>query len=202
MQVKRFVLNPLSVNCYLIFEAGQALIVDPGEAAPEVLDFIESQELEILAIINTHGHADHTAGNAWFAEKTKAPLWIHQEDAPYLTDPNLHLGTYLRQELASKPADRFLQEGDTCPVGTTDFQILHTPGHSPGSICLYRPGLLISGDTLFRSSVGRWDLPGGDYGSLQKSLARLARLPGSTKVYPGHGEFTTIAEEIKGNPFM
>ncbi|NLJ80305.1 MAG: MBL fold metallo-hydrolase [Firmicutes bacterium] len=202
MEVKRFAIDLPAVNCYLVFEGKEGLIIDPGKAAPEVLEFIRRRQLEIKAIINTHGHADHIGGNSWFINKTKAPLWIHEADAAFLGDPNLNLAPFLRQEFPHVVPDRLLKDRDEFKVGATVFQILHTPGHSPGSVSLYSKGILFSGDTLFKSSVGRWDLPGGDRRALQESVLKLGRLPLETKVYPGHGEATTIEEEIKKNPFL
>ena len=202
MQVERFVVNPLGVNCYVVYDQGIALIVDPGEASQEVLDFLRNEDLEVVAIINTHGHADHIAGNGWFKEKTQAPIWIHELEEPYLSDPNLHLGPQIRQEFPTVQAQRLLKDGDTITLGEARLEVLHTPGHSPGGISLYGPGFVLSGDTLFQSSVGRWDLPKGDRAVLQQSLVRLARLPLDTIVYPGHGSPTTIKDEIKNNPFL
>ncbi|HHY10809.1 MAG TPA: MBL fold metallo-hydrolase [Firmicutes bacterium] len=204
MKIKRFVVNPLAVNCYVVYQGRRGILIDPGEAAQEVLDFIDSLQLEILAVVNTHAHADHIAGNDWFREKTRAPLWIHEAEEGFLGDAGLNLSSYLRQDLSLAPADRLLKEGDRIVIGKSTLEVLHTPGHSPGSISLYgeEEAVLFSGDTLFKSSVGRWDLPGGDHGALQKSVLRLGRLPLGTKVYPGHGEATTIAEEIKNNPFL
>jgi glyoxylase-like metal-dependent hydrolase (beta-lactamase superfamily II) len=202
MQVKRFVVNPLGVNCYVVYHQGEAVIVDPGEASEEILEFIQQENLQVVAIINTHGHADHIAGNGWIMEKTKAPLWIHELEAPYLSDPNLHLGPMIGQEFPPVEAQRLLKAGDIITLGDKNLEVLHTPGHSPGGIALYGAGFLISGDTLFKSSVGRWDLPQGDQAVLQQSLARLALLPPETVVYPGHGSSTTIQDEVESNPFF
>lgn len=202
MKVQGFSVNALEANCYIVYSHHQAIIVDPGEASQEILDFIQKEDLEVLAIINTHGHADHIAGNAWFKEKTQAPLWIHELEVAYLSDPSLHLGPQINQEFPSIQADRLLKDGDIISIGQGEIEILHTPGHSPGGISLYSPGLVLTGDTLFKASVGRWDLPKGDLAVLQKSLFRLARLPLDTVVYPGHGASTTIQSEIKHNPFL
>ena len=202
MQLQQFVVNPLGVNCYVVYDQGEAVIVDPGQASEEVLGFIQGKGLKVLAIINTHGHGDHIAGNSWFMEKTQAPLWIHELEEPYLSDPELHLGPLIRMDFPTVEADRLLKDGDTITIGDQSLQVLHTPGHSPGGIALYGSGFLLSGDTLFKSSVGRWDLPQGDQSILQQSLIRLARLPLDTVVYPGHGSPTTIRDEIKNNPFL
>ena len=202
MQIERFVLNAFSTNCYVLYDGGEAVVVDPGAESEKVLEFLARQQLRTVAIINTHGHCDHIAGNAWFKEQTKAPLAIHVADAPYLTDPLLNLGQQVRLEAAPLEADRLLQEGDEITFGSCTLQVLHTPGHTPGGICLYGHGILVSGDTLFRQSVGRWDFPGSDEQALFGSLRRLAQLPPETKVYPGHGFSTTIGRELEDNPFL
>lgn len=202
MKVERFITNTLAVNCYVVYAHGQGVIVDPGEPSQAVLDFIHTKKLKIAAIVNTHGHADHIAGNAWFMEQTQAPLYIHKDDASYLTDLELNLARYIRQELSTVEADRLLDDGDIIQVGQNQLTVLHTPGHTPGSIALYAPGILLSGDTLFRGSIGRTDLAGGDQEVMKNSLIRLGRLPLDTMVYPGHGEPTTIQEELVHNPYL
>lgn len=202
MQVERFVLNSLATNCYVVFCDGEAVVVDPGAEAPEILEFLQENQLRVVAIVNTHGHCDHIRGNAWFLEKTGAPLLIHEADAAFLSDPELNLGPQVRLEAAPTKADRLLKEGDEVSVGSGCLRVIHTPGHTPGGICLYGPGILLSGDTLFRSSVGRWDFPGSDEQALHRSLRKLAVLSPETIVYPGHGFSTTIARELEFNPFL
>jgi len=163
---------------------------------------MRERNLTVKAIVNTHGHADHIAGNAWFMEKTGAPLLIHIDEEAYLSSEELNLARLVRAEFPVVKADRLLKDGDFIPVGDGKLEVLHTPGHSPGGISLYAPGFVISGDTLFQGSVGRWDLPNGDRDVLQESVLRLARLPLDTVVYPGHGDSTTIRAEIKSNPFL
>ncbi|NLM41373.1 MAG: MBL fold metallo-hydrolase [Firmicutes bacterium] len=202
MQIERFVVNSLSTNCYVVHDSGEAVVVDPGAESQEVLNFIQENGLRVVAIINTHGHCDHILGNAWLKEQTGAPIAVHEADAPFLSDPELHLGPQVRMQVPPTKADRLLKDGDEIAVGQGSLQVIHTPGHSPGGICLYGPGLLISGDTLFKSSVGRWDFPSSDEQDLFQSLKRLVVLPPETKVYPGHGFSTTLARELVENPFL
>lgn len=202
MKVEQFRVNSLGVNCYVVYDGHEGVIIDPGVASDKVLAFVEEHGLQIVAIIDTHGHADHIAGNAWFVEKTKAHLYIHELDAPYLQDPALHLGPQIYVEVTPTTADRLLREGDSIQVGKSSLAVLHTPGHTPGGICLYSPGILFSGDTLFRTSVGRSDLPLGNQAVLNQSLRRLTQLPPETVVYPGHGPNTTIYDELRTNPFL
>ncbi len=202
MQVKLFHANKFGVNCYVVYHQQEAVIVDPGGPSADVLAFLEKEGLEAKAIINTHGHADHIAGNAWFVEKTGAPLMIHGADAKYLNDPFLHLGHQIRLEVPDSKADRLLSEGDIIQVGGKNLTVIHTPGHSGGGIGLLGPGFLLSGDTLFKESVGRWDFLESDEQALRGSLLRLAQLPLETVVYPGHGPQSTISHELKHNPFL
>lgn len=202
MQVRRFRVNAFQVNSYVVYHQGEAVIVDPGGPLEGVLAFLAEENLKVLAIINTHGHADHIAGNAWCMEKTGAPLWIHELDAQYLGDPSLHLGPQVRLEVPATKAHRLLEEGNVIEFGGKSLRVIHTPGHSGGGISLYGSGVLLSGDTLFKESVGRWDFPGSDGNALQKSLFRLAQLPPETVVYPGHGPSTTIGYELENNPFL
>ncbi len=192
----------MMVNCYVVYDRQEAVIVDPGATSHEILDFLQERELQVMAIVNTHGHADHIAGNAWFMEQTGAPLLIHEEEQSYLTDTALNLAQMIGQDFPPLQADRLLKQGDLIAVGAGELEVLHTPGHSPGGISLYYPGFVVCGDTLFKSSVGRWDLPRGNHAVLQESLLKLARLPLDTIVYPGHGDSTTIRDEIKNNPFL
>ena len=201
MIVKRFITNELAANCYVVHSGSDAIVIDPGGESQEVLDYIQEHKLNVIALVNTHGHADHIGGNTWFSEKTGAPIWIHRLDAPYLTDESLNLARFVGQEFQPVEAERLLDDGDEIELGDEKITVLHTPGHTPGGISLYWPGHVITGDTLFRESAGRTDLPGGNSALLTQSLL-LGRLPLDTIVYPGHGESTTIRHELMLNPFL
>lgn len=202
MIVKRFITNELAANCYVVHSGSDAIVVDPGGESQEVLNYLQEQSLNVIALVNTHGHADHIGGNTWFVKKTGAPVWIHELDAPYLADESLNLARFVGQEFEPVTAGRLLRDGDEIELGGEVITVLHTPGHTPGGISLYWPGHVITGDTLFKESAGRTDLPGGNSAQLGNSLLRLGRLPLDTIVYPGHGESTTIRHEIMLNPFL
>ena len=202
MMIKQFTTEPLEVNCYVVSNDGLALVIDPGGSGPEILEYLVQHNLRVEAVINTHGHGDHIMANGFIVEATKAALYVHQQDAVYLTDPEQNLSTLMGEEVVGPTADGFLQDGDTIALGRSALVVLHTPGHTPGSICLLGEGVLFSGDTLFAGSQGRTDLPGGSERAMASSLERLAQLPADTIVYPGHGQTSTIGEERSTNPFL
>ncbi|NLM26480.1 MAG: MBL fold metallo-hydrolase [Firmicutes bacterium] len=202
MKVRVFVTDLLDANCYLISHQDQAIIVDPAGIGEEILEVLKEEQLKLIAVINTHGHVDHIAGNAWLKDKTGAPILIHRDDAEYLTNPDLNLSPFVSNDIIGPPADQVLDDQTVIHVGGEELKVIHTPGHTPGGICLLGPSFLISGDTLFKHSVGRSDFPGGDSRVLRESILKLKQLPPETIVYPGHGESTTIGDEIKYNMFM
>jgi len=188
-------------NCFVLREADEVLVVDPGEAAPEVLRAIEGRT--VRAIVNTHAHADHCGGNAELVRRTGAPLLCHGQDLPLLRTIEQQGMMFGVPFPPSPEPDRLLEEGDTVEVGSARLRVLHTPGHSPGHIVLVGDGFVITGDVLFAGSIGRTDLPGGSYEQLLQSIRdKLMPLPDETVVYSGHGPATTIGEERRTNPFL
>lgn len=206
MHLEVLEVGPAAANCYLVIcqETGQAAVIDPGGEPERILAAIEKRGANVQYIINTHGHADHIAANAAVKEATGAPILIHTGDAPYLTDTRKSLLLYLGQDKAGPPADRLLREGDIITVGKgVTLEVLHTPGHTPGGICLKGDGFVFTGDTLFAGSIGRTDFPGGSFSTLINSIRdKLLALEDSIRVYPGHGPETTIGVERATNPFL
>jgi glyoxylase-like metal-dependent hydrolase (beta-lactamase superfamily II) len=200
----------LYTNCYLVIcdRTQEALIIDPGFAQHEsarVLNEIGRYNARVKYVIDTHGHADHVSGNMKIRESTKAQIAIHYEDAEILTDPRRNLSEILGVRVNSPPPDRMLREGDKIKVGSLKFEVIHTPGHTPGSISLYSKSenIVFTGDTLFAGSIGRTDLPGASLRNLISSIkSKLLIMPDETVVYPGHGEATTIGRERMLNPFL
>mgnify|MGYP000879200464 CR=1 FL=1 len=201
MTVISFAVGSLATNCYLCFQSTNAIVIDPGAEARRIIDILTEKGLKLEAILLTHGHVDHIGAAAELKKQTKAPIYVHQADASFLVDSNLNLAAFLGWDNLSLQSDYWLEDGQSLSFSDLTLQVLHTPGHTPGSICFYCPdqGKLFSGDTLFAGGVGRTDLPGGDYRQLQASLGKiLTSLPAETIVYPGHGGTTTIAAEQAG----
>lgn len=212
LNIKRFTVNPLGENCYVASdETRECVVIDCGalyEAETKaIVDYIRQEQLTPQHQVYTHGHFDHLFGCEAIYQTFGLALEIHRADEVLLEDIAQQTLQVLGCEVALQvpPIGRYLSQGDTIDFGTHRLSVIHTPGHSPGSVMLYckSEGLLFSGDTLFRMSVGRTDLTGGSYEQLTESLNRIAStLPGETKVLPGHGPETTIADERKYNPYM
>ncbi len=183
-------------------ENTETVIIDPGEIEYEqITAFLETHKLKPIAILNTHGHPDHIAGAAILQEKNEIPFYIH-EGEKFVLD-NLHsMAAMVGMTGLKLPENITYIKGMKLRIQDFNFEIINTPGHSPGSICIKFGQHLISGDTLFRGSVGRIDLPGGSMEQMKKSIDILRNLAPNLTVYPGHGPNTTIAEEINHNPYF
>ena len=196
MRIRAWRVPPYDNGTYLIVDdRGEALCVDPSMGERQLLSAVKEEGLRLQAILNTHGHPDHVYGNKAVKEGTRARLAIHQADAYRLAGD---VPSAIGLEVPLCAPDDLLEEGPVAYVADLDVTALHTPGHTEGSTCFYLPreGVLFSGDVLFSGNIGRVDLPGGDAGAMERSLARLAALPPGTRVYPGHGPATTVADEL------
>jgi len=201
--IKTLAVGDLQTNCHLLIdeEARECVVIDPGAEPLRIIEAIGSNK--VTCIVNTHGHDDHIGANAKLKAKYSCPICVHRLDAPMLTDPNQNLSSsFFLAGLKSPAAGRLLEEGDEITCGKFKLKVLHTPGHTPGSICLISGGFIFTGDTLFCGSVGRWDLPGGNATELKKSIGKLALLPDSLKIYSGHGDSSVLKEELAHNPFF
>ncbi|WP_051904357.1 MBL fold metallo-hydrolase [Hippea jasoniae] len=201
------VVGELEENCYIFVcdATKKAAIIDPGDEAEKIDDVITKNSIKPVVIVNTHGHFDHVGANAYFKEKYDIPLAIGKNDKELLLKSHVDAMVLFGKNQPPSPApDTLLKDGDIIEIGNEILEVIETPGHSPGSICLYnsKHNLLFSGDTLFYESVGRWDLPHSDRDALFESLQKLLKLPDNTVVYPGHGKSTTIAHERQFNPFL
>jgi hydroxyacylglutathione hydrolase len=237
MLIARFVVGPVSTNCYIVAcnIDSEAMVIDPDlreeDEIEAVLRQIGEKKLGVKYIVNTHGHTDHIGGNRRLKEATGAEIVIHEDDAPVLAMPWKRLmetapaprcvvcgavGVEIKVArdadkavvacrrcgfvfdfISSPPPDRVVRNGDLLKIDGAEFEVIHTPGHSPGEICIYsrKEKTIFTGDTLFQGSVGRTDLPGSCEEDMKRSLEKLAELPDNVVVYPGHGEPTTIGEE-------
>lgn len=205
MEVYRMEVAPLGTNCYIAYDVDtkEGIVIDPGGSPGVITAAIDRLGVKILVIVNTHGHWDHIGANNEIKEKTGAPVYIHKDDESFLTDPARNISSMLGGYYSVEPADGILNEGDSVCFGKCSLKVIHTPGHTPGGICLYGEGVLFSGDTLFFRSVGRSDLPGGNPTQLTESIRnKLFVLDEDAVVYTGHGIPTRLGDEKKGNPFV
>jgi len=205
MLVETLAVGPLQVNCHIVAcpVTGEAMVIDPGDESQRIIKVLESHHLKVTAIVNTHGHFDHIGGNRALCGATGAPLMIHASDVELLRRAEQSAASYGLKTSSSPEPDRLLEDGDVVEVGTLRFKVLHVPGHSPGGICLHCDGEVFVGDSLFAGSIGRTDLPGGDYDTLINAIrSKLWRLGDDTVVYSGHGPDTTIGRERRTNPFV
>ncbi len=201
--------GPLQVLTYLVAcpETGEALLIDPGGPDPHLLGRLGQEGWRLKWIVNTHGHADHVAGNRHWAEATGARVVVHHLDWEFFSRPEMQAAARAEGFPPLEHADLLVKDGDRLPLGRRQAAILHTPGHTPGAICLYFPGHLFTGDTLFVGAAGRTDLPGGSLEALIASLAaKIMPLPDETVVWPGHDygdtPTSTLAVEKIHNPFL
>jgi hydroxyacylglutathione hydrolase len=207
MILETFPVGPLHCNCTILGDevTHEAVVVDPGDNIPEILSRLQKHGLTLRQIIVTHAHIDHVGGAALLRKSTGAPVVMNQQDLGLLGMMEMQAGWLGVPTPQVAPPDASAEDGLTIGLTTLPAQVLHTPGHTPGSICLLFPDhhLLLAGDTLFAGSIGRTDLPGGDGQQILRSLReRLLVLPDSTRVLPGHGPETTIGEERQSNPFL
>ena len=205
LEILRFTYGPFAENTYVVVgpSGKQAMIVDPGIGSEPVLDAVRDRGLAIALILNTHGHLDHVACNAFFKRETSAPIAIHAADLPFLRNVRAQGAMYGLSVEDSPPADLELVEGVALEFDGAAFDVIHTPGHTPGGVCLRRGEQMIVGDTLFAGSVGRTDLPGGDWDALVASIReKLFILPDDVLCLPGHEGETTIGRERRTNPFV
>ena len=198
MLIETFTVGGLSTNCYVASsrQTRDAIVIDPGiDLSPEadqIFEYIAEAGLNVKLIVNTHGHSDHINGDAIFQEKYNVPICIHRFDAACLAV----------LENANFPPTQLVDEGSLIQFGNESLKVMHTPGHTPGSICLLGERLVFTGDTLFAGGIGRTDFAGGSDAEMQQSLQRLQQLPDNFIVYPGHGPTSIMGEEKRVNPFL
>jgi len=200
MQVTTVQVGELQTNCYILTAGNDAVVIDPGAEGERLFQLLGDRNL--LAILLTHGHADHIAALNPLREPTGAPVYIHADDAEMLTDSQANL-SWMMSIFTTQPADQLLTDGQELAFGDISLRVIHTPGHTRGGVC-FDDGVdnLFVGDTLFCESIGRTDFPGGDMNSLCTSVKEKLFPLGDRSVYPGHGPVTTLAHERRNNPFL
>lgn len=205
MIVETLPVGMIQANCYLLGDEStrEAVVIDPGGDSPVILKALMAKGLKPSAILVTHGHFDHVEGLASLKRATGAPIFVHRSDLPLVRGMSSQGKMFgIRAEDAPEP-DRFLEDGETVAVGQLEVKVLHTPGHSPGSLCYLAGKAVFVGDLLFAGSIGRTDFEGGDYAVLIRSVrTKIFTLPDDTVVYPGHGPATTVSMEKRTNPFF
>jgi glyoxylase-like metal-dependent hydrolase (beta-lactamase superfamily II) len=208
--IERFTLGPFETNCYLVYDTrgpqSPCWVVDASFEPAQMVRKVQDLQLRPEALILTHAHVDHIAGvNEVLAAFPGTPVWIHQAEADWLQDPMKNLSSMMGQPITAQPASRTIGAGDLLKLQSSEWTVLHTPGHSPGGITLHcaGAGVALVGDSLFAGSIGRTDFPGSSFPVLERSIReQLYRLPGETRVLPGHGPETTVQRERLSNPFV
>ncbi len=203
MELKIFSQNRYDINSYLLYdtEEKKAYVIDPGLNGKAILKFLEQNELTLESILLTHGHGDHIAELFMLLEKYPAKVYANEEEKILLGNADKNHSTLMTGIAVELEADFYVGEGDSIQIGKETLNVVHTPGHTKGGVCYYNDRELFTGDTLFRGSIGRTDLYGGNYDEILNSLVRLAKLNPELTVYPGHGPKSTLAREIATNPF-
>lgn len=208
MLVKQLTVGMMGVCCYIASceKTNKAVIIDPGGDEDRILDYCKQKQLQIEYIVNTHGHLDHVCGNGPIQAATGAPIVMHADDIAYFNDPAVKKYFSGLGLAESPPAAVSVKDGDVIAFGEETLQVIHTPGHTPGGICLYSPPHCFTGDTVFAGAVGRTDFPGGSMRQMLDAIkTRLLTLPEDTIVWPGHGYGglqSTIGREARTNPYF
>ena len=209
LQIHTIVSMPFQENTYVVWqpERRDALVFDPGLEPDAILSLLDEQKLDVVAILNTHGHADHIGGNEAMKERfPTAPLIVGVNEAALLTDADLNLSAPFGMPVVSPPPDQLVKEGERLELAGISMEVREIPGHSPGHVVYIvagNPTIVFGGDVLFQGSIGRTDFPGGNFLLLAKGIrTKLYTLPDDTVVYSGHGEPTTIGQEKRTNPFV
>jgi hydroxyacylglutathione hydrolase len=204
---KIFPVGPLQCNCSVIGDeqTREAMVIDPGDQIDDILDILRQEKLTLKQIVITHAHIDHVGGAMKLKAATGAPILMNQNDQALLKMLDVQASWVGMRPPGAVQVDETIGEGSVLKIGNISGSVIHTPGHTEGSICLYLPQekKLIAGDTLFAGSIGRTDLPGGSFEKIMKSIhGQVLALPDDTVVFPGHGPITTIGEERESNPFL
>ncbi len=205
-KIIKYIFGPLAVNTYLIADpdSGECFCIDPGGEENLILEDLNKRNWKLKGILLTHGHFDHVAGIPYLKEKIDIPVYIHKKDIEIYKRAPDSMERYLGVRIENLPEiDFYLEENQELSLGNKKLFVLHTPGHTPGSVCFYGGGCIFTGDLIFKGTVGRADFPGGSFKELIKSIfEKILPLPPETEIFPGHGENTNLKNEIENNPYI
>ncbi|AKL97951.1 MBL fold metallo-hydrolase [Endomicrobium proavitum] len=203
LKVKKIISGPLEVNCYIVYDDQtlKSAIIDPGEDGAKIIKEVKAAGFSPEMLINTHGHYDHMLSDNEIKKEFAVPLAVYKDEAEMVANPNINASALFSAAQSAK-ADILFLDGQEVKLSFTVFKVIHTPGHTAGGMSLLFDGFVITGDTLFAGTIGRTDFPGSSYEDMTRSLEKLKKLPPSTVVYPGHGSQTTIANELRHNPYL
>lgn len=204
IKIKKIISGRIEANCYIVYDSDtmKAVIVDPGEDADKVIGEIENGGFKPELLVNTHGHYDHVLSDEQIRLKFNIPLAAHKDEINMLADPDRNGSSMFGTAVSVKAPEMPLDDNQEVALSFAKFKVIHTPGHTKGGICLLFDGFLITGDTLFAGTIGRTDFPGGDFDEMMRSLEKIKKLDHSTVLYPGHGSSTTLANELRHNPYL
>ncbi len=206
MNIKRLILGPVSTNCYVFCdtERGKALVIDPAESADVIADTAKNDGCEIEKVILTHGHYDHTDGLSELLKLAPgATVYAHEKSSYVLNDSSVSRSRKIGDDFEAVVPDKTVEDGDIIPFGSFEFKVIYTPGHTIDSMCLMLDDMIFCGDTVFRHSIGRTDMPTGSFEQeIQSIKTKLMPLDDNIMLYPGHGESTSVGEERRNNPFI
>lgn len=205
MFLQKMALGVYGVNCYVLGDdkTSEAAVIDPGGEAEKIIKVLEDNELQLKYIILTHGHGDHIGGLQELSEKTNTPIYMHEKDLYLLRDKNKNYSAVMGGPVIEMSTDTFVEDGEVLELGNYKLNIIHTPGHTQGGICIHVDNYIFTGDTLFANSIGRTDLDGGDYELIIRSIKeKLMVLNEDTTVFPGHGPASKIGIEKMTNPYI
>ncbi|MCL1971772.1 MAG: MBL fold metallo-hydrolase [Endomicrobia bacterium] len=204
IKVNKIISGCMEVNCYIVYDSDtmKAAIIDPGENGDKVINEIEKNGFKPEMLINTHGHYDHILSDEKIRAKYKIPLAAHKYEVQMLADPQYNASIFFGNSGSVKTPEIQLEDNQEVELSFAKFKVIHTPGHTKGGICLLFDGFIITGDTLFAGTIGRTDFPGGSFEEMMNSLEKIKHLPPLTIIYPGHGSITTLANELRHNPYL
>ena len=204
MEIKTIITGQIEENCYLVCDENKhCMVIDPGDDYQHILKTIKENELLVETIVLTHGHYDHVGAVNEIKQETGARVIAHEDEKELIAKSDMSLSRYVDPDFPIPAVDGYVKEGDVISVGNLSFTVMHTPGHTQGGMCLYREGILFSGDTIFQGTLGRWDFPTGNLSKLIHSITRrIFTLPDDTVIYSGHGEKTTVGAEKEHNEVL